>query len=283
MPFVAKLANLIPYRYRGWIKHLPGIKQWQSRIVKKYLDGRQFVHTIRGGPADGLIYPVEMPVDKAVWLGNYEQSFTEALAAEVVPGMVCYDIGGFRGYFSGVMARQGAASVSVFEPLPENQLQIERLISLNESLPIRLFKVAVADQAGETTLRVMPETSMGKLGSSEFDSGDQSVRSIPVTLETLDRMVEARRLPAADLIKIDVEGAEVMVLQGGRNLLCAEKPVLFIEAHSRKLTREIVDILTAMGYEVTTLETQCAPNGIDEPSVCHLKAVHPERGSGGAK
>lgn len=265
-------GNLIPYRFRSWIRHIPVLKQLQHHLVTKHLKGASFTHRIKGGPADGLLYPVELPQDKAIWLGNYEQEFSETLAAAVKPGSVCYDIGGYRGFFSGVMACQGASQVHVFEPLPENVAQIRKMVSLNPDRSITVHQLALADVAGETTFSVMPESSMGKLDQSNFDSGDSPAGKIPVTLDTIDTMISDGRLTPAQLLKIDVEGAEILVLQGGAKFIKELRPLFYIEAHSHELAKGCVDFLTPLGYDFMVLETGRAPDFQSEPSVCHLKA-----------
>lgn len=266
-------ANLIPYSFRRWVRHTPGLKQLQRYLMRQFLDGTRFVHSIKGGPADGLNYPVVLPQDKQIWLGNYEQTFCEALAAQVIPGMVCYDIGGYRGFFSGVLGRQGAGSIAVFEPFPANQLQIQAMIQLNPNLPITLYPYALAEKSGSTSFAVMPEGSMGKLEESKFESGDKPTGSITVQVETLDGLIRERELPPANLIKIDVEGAELLVLQGAESLIETHHPVLFIEAHSRELARGCSDFLLARGYQIKVMETGRHLDYCTEPVVCHLHAA----------
>lgn len=271
--FLQSASNLIPYRLRSCIRHIPGLKQLQQHLMQTHLDGVCFEHRIKGGPADGLVYPVELPQDKQIWLGNYEQSFSETLASAVRPGDICFDIGGYRGFFSGVMVCQKAASVAVFEPLPSNQAQIKKMMALNPAFPFSLFPYALADEAGDTTFTVMPESSMGKLGQSTFDSGDEAIGSIPVQLETIDRLIFQGKIQPAQLIKIDVEGAEFLVLQGAQNLVRNHHPTFYIEAHSRELVRQCCEFLQSHGYTVTVLQTGRAPDYSSEPPVCHLRAV----------
>ena len=80
------IVNLIPYSLRRLVRYVPGLKQIQQHLMTKHLNGTSFEHRIKGGPADGLMYPVELPQDKQIWLGNYEQKFSETLAAAVTPG-----------------------------------------------------------------------------------------------------------------------------------------------------------------------------------------------------
>lgn len=266
-------ANLIPYRFRSYIRHIPGLKQLQQHLVAKHLDGSTFEHRIKGGPANGLLYPVVLPQDKQIWLGNYEQEFSETLAAAVKLGGVCYDIGGYRGFFSGVMACQGAGRVHVFEPLPPNVEQIRKMAALNPNLPMTIHEVALADVTGETTFTVMPEASMGKLGQSMFESGDSPDGEIKVQLETIDTMLDDGRLTPAQLLKIDVEGAEVMVLQGAAKFISEHRPIFYIEAHSHELARGCVNFLKPHGYTFRVMETGKEPDFATEPAVCHLNAT----------
>tara|TARA_R110002096_G_scaffold285073_13_gene478920 strand:+ start:1079 stop:1909 length:831 start_codon:yes stop_codon:yes gene_type:complete len=266
-------GSKIPYRIRGWVKHIPGIKQLQHSLFESHLSGEAFTHQIQGGPADGLNYPIQLPQDKQIWIGTYEQEFSERLAALIQPGYTCYDIGGYRGYFSGVMSRQGASTVHTFEPFPENITQINKMVELNPSSKILVHQMALADQTGETEFVVMPESSMGKLGNSNFDSGDDSTEKIQVTIGTIDALIDNGSIAPANLLKIDVEGAEAMVLKGGQNMIEKFKPLFLIEVHSRKLCKECVEFLAPLGYSFSILETNNAPNYGADPEVCHLVAL----------
>lgn len=266
-------ANLIPYRYRGYIRRIPGLNQFQRHLVVKCLEGASFKHRIKGGPANGLVYPVLLPQDKQIWLGNYEQYFSELLASAVNPGDICFDIGGYRGFFSGVMAQQRAGQVHVFEPLPSNVEQIRQMAALNPHLPIFIHQMALADVEGETEFAVMPEASMGKLHQSNFDKSNLPERKISVKLRTIDAMLEQGIVAAPKLIKIDVEGAEVLVLKGARGLIAKHRPTFFIEAHSHSLARQCVDILKPHDYSFRVLETGSYPDYKLEPDVCHIHAA----------
>lgn len=268
----------IPWRVRKVVKDLPLVAPLQRWVVHRFLSGSSFVHTINAGPARGLRYPVELPKDKLIWTGTYEVALAEAISSAIGPGSVCYDVGGYRGFFSGVMACRGAAAVHTFEPLPENSAQIKAMQRENPLLPIRLHEFALGSEPGEVEFVLMPEASMGKLQSSTFESGDLAAGRMVVKVDTIDALVTAGVLPPADVIKIDVEGAEAMVLRGSSRLLDRYRPALFIEAHSRQLTGECCSLLEAVGYEVVALETGRHPDYFSEPEVCHLIA----RGCGNA-
>lgn len=237
------------------------------------MDGSSFLCEIHTGPASGLIYPVTLPVDKAIWAGTYEAVLADSIARSISSHSICCDIGGFRGYFSGLMAARGAQAVHVFEPFPDNCEQITRMMAHNPGFPITLHRFALGHSNGEFAFSVHDDASMGKLEGSTFKPMDASVAKQVVQVRTLDSCLEGGLLRNVSLIKMDVEGAEADVIRGGGKLLNECHPTLFIEAHSRELCRECTDYLTGYGYKVRSLETGNPPDGRTEPEVCHLVAM----------
>ena len=268
-----KSVNAVPWQWRSRIKGLPIVAPFQRWVVGRFLTGRGFLHTINAGPAKGLRMLIKLPDDKALWTGAYEPAFSAALADAVRTGDVCYDVGSYRGFFAGVCALGGASAVHVFEPLPDNIRYIESLLDANPSLRLTLHRVAVGEKVGEAEFLVMPETSMGKLTGSSFQQDTQPVETVRVRIETLDHLINDGTIPPANLIKIDVEGAEAMVLRGAQRLLTENRPRLFIEVHSHSLGRECAELLAAWDYAVTTLETGAAPDFQSEPGVCHFVGI----------
>jgi FkbM family methyltransferase len=272
-----KSITLLPWNIRGAIKHVPGVAYVQRQALKAYLDGHEFLHVVDVGPARGLKFPVLLPEDKGVWTGTYESRFTVALASAVRPGNVCFDIGGWRGYFSGVMALAGASKVVVFEPMPENAARIRKMIDCNPDLAIELVQSAVAESDGRLEFLIMPESSMGKLAESTFQPTAPESGKVTVNVVSLDSMIEASEIAPPDVVKIDIEGAELLALRGFAGTIEKHKPALFIEIHSRQLAKGCKEFLERLGYNITVLETECAPDLKTEPAVCHFVAKHPER------
>ena len=268
-----KSVSLVPWQIRGVIKKMPLMAPLQRRLLARFLEGHEFIHMVDAGPARGLRYPITLPQDKGIWTGTYELELATGIAEAVRPGDICLDVGGWRGFFSGVMALAGASRVFVFEPLPTNALQIRRVIELNSKLPIELIEVAIGDQINSSKLRVMPETSMAKLSTSGFQSDHQEGDLMEIRSETLDHLRGTGLFSRADVIKIDVEGAEAMALRGAEQLLRSNRPRLFIEVHSRALARECDQILLDYGYLVNVLESGAPPDFVSEPEVCHFKAL----------
>src|SRR5579883_482420 len=251
---LASGVNRVPYRLRPYISQVPGVACLQRALVSRILAGKPFIHTVNAGPAAGLRFEVTLPLDKAVWTGTYEQEFAQALAAGIRPGNVCFDVGGYRGYMSGIMALAGASRVIVFEPLPYNQEALRRLQNLNPLLPIDICTHAVGDIDGLMALKVMPDSSMAKLAVSPFQPEAAAVDEITVNVSRLDTLLRHGAVPAPDVIKIDVEGAESDVLAGAQRLLQTGHPRLFIELHSDALDRACARRLRDLGYAIRYIE-----------------------------
>ncbi|WP_336515186.1 FkbM family methyltransferase [Pollutibacter soli] len=263
-----KALDLVPFRFRDKIRKIPVLKQVQNFLVKRMMNDKEFVATISGGPAKGLKFPVRMPGDKQMWIGTWEIEFSEALAANIQKGMVCYDIGGYKGYYAGVMALKGASKVLVFEPMPTNIRNIQKLINENKNLPIELIQAAVSDKSGTAIFKLMPEETMGKLEASGFQAGEKGLQDLEVTCVALDDL-QQKGYAAPDFIKIDVEGAEEFVLKGALNLLRTKKPLLMIEVHSPAIGKKCLELLEPIYSSIEVFETGKHPRE-GTPEICHF-------------
>jgi FkbM family methyltransferase len=215
-----------------------------------------------------------MPDDKGIWTGTYEVDFAARIAASVAPGTVAYDIGGWHGFFAGVMAGQGACRVHVFEPLPANAERIRFLVALNPDRAITLHSFAVGERDGEVDLMIMPDTSMAKLENSTFQPNASASERVRVRVRSIDSMVKAGEIEPPALMKIDVEGAELMVLRGARETIRRTQPLIFAEVHSSALLAECRVLLAAYGYRIESIDR--------DPEVARAKDVFQIKASPGA-
>lgn len=275
---LSKAINLIPWRLRDCIRKLPLVAPIQRWVFKKVFKDIKKDHLINAGPARGLVFPIRLPDDKLFWTGTWELEFAETLAAAVPEGGTCLDIGGYRGYFAGLMAVNGASEVHCFEPNPANLAKISRMIELNPSHQIRHHAIALGESDGETTFVVMPDATMGKLDDSTFQNDLNAGESkITVRLSCLDSLIAAGKVAPPDLMKIDVEGAEEMVLKGAEKCLRETHPIIMLEYHSAALARSCHDFLAKCGYEIGFLEGATLSD-LRPDAVGHFKAIFNQKG-----
>ena len=256
----------VPWSLRKRVSRTPLVGALQRWYFAKLINECPFVHEVDAGPAKGVKFEISLPEDKGIWTGCYEQEFAMRLASAASKGGVAYDIGGWHGYFAAVMAVQGAREVHVFEPLPANARHIERLLELNSEYPIQLHRVAIASHDTVMNLLITKDPSMAKL---EVTGSDWSRTTIPVVVRSIDSIVKSGEARAPDLIKIDVEGAELFVLQGARETIRSKRPDIFAEIHSPLLLHECEEFLETLGYGIERLDE----TGPVSSSVFQIRAI----------
>ncbi len=158
---------------------------------------------------------------------------TRFIARWVKEDSVVWDVGGNIGLFSfpvALKARRG--QVYAFEPditLAFNLLRSKRL-AVNQGLPITLMPFALSntDDIAEFLIAAYGN-SMNKLAGVGAWHDNLFVASEKRTVVTLRIDSIARHLRPPDVIKIDVEGAEMLVLEGGKETIAKSRPVMLIE------------------------------------------------------
>jgi FkbM family methyltransferase len=207
------------------------------------------------GPGHGLRLSVGDSTLLRV-ISRVEKDPEDAMLAHLRPGDVVWDVGANIGWFSLLAARAvgKAGAVTAFEPSFANASWLERN-ALRNGLQVMVVCAAVSDAPGWA--RFDGSTS---LGGHLTSSGSAIVRTV-----TLDEWAADRGSPA--FVKIDVEGAEVAVLNGAKRLLASDRPVILCEAHGTQ--KEIASILCDSGYDVRAVEM---PNAVveDMPWWVHL-------------
>ena len=129
--------------------------------------------------------------------------------------------------------------------------------------------MAVGNHTGTVEFVLMPETSMGKVLESNFQPEAEGMGKLTVDACRLDDLIATGKIPPPGLIKIDVEGAEELVLEGGLNLLMKYRPNIILEAHSQKLASQCIRVLKDAGYEVEPLNQQTSAEHTSGDSTSH--------------
>lgn len=176
------------------------------------------------------------------WLGSYEIKKRRLIEQVVTEGSVMYDIGANAGFFtllaSVLVGPKGR--VIAFEPLPRNLGFLKENLGLNRMTNVTVIEAAVSDHGGVASFAGGASDALGHLAlNGEFQ----------VTTVSLDDLVERREIPTPDDIKMDVEGAEMLVLAGAKSILLNVHPALFIDTHGRDVHRQALDFLESLGYQ----------------------------------
>jgi FkbM family methyltransferase len=198
---------------------------------------------ILGGPLRGKRWLIRS-ANYSCWLGTYERTKQRAFATEVRPGAVVFDIGahvGFYSLLSAVLSKPGGR-VFAFEPFPLNAANLRRHVALNH-VPVEVIEAAVADREADGRFEVGADSYTGSLGE----------QGAPVRVVTIDGLCIAGKLPQPDIVKVDVEGAEALVLRGASETIRLAQPVIFVAVHGAAARTECLELLEGFGYRTEPL------------------------------
>lgn len=185
---------------------------------------------------------------------SYEPDQEARLMELMKPGDIFFDIGANIGIFS-LLAASCGAKVIAFEPSKKVYKLLRKNIEINNyQNSILTVSEAVSDRKGVTHFF---ETRSGNLGVGRiinFNPNDQK-ESYEVTINTLEYFVKKFGKP--NVLKIDVEGAEYLILKGASNILKEMSSRILIEFHPKEIELfggsidECLCILAECGYKTT--------------------------------
>ena len=196
-------------------------------------------HTVRLDATDSLLLGVN---------GTYEAAELELFARSIRPGDTVLDIGAHIGLYTLTAARAVGPTgrVVAFEPSTDNFALLEANVAANGYTNVELHRVACSDTTGT-----------GVLVLSRTNSGDHQLRA-----DGAGARVDTVRLHDLDVrpqvVKMDVQGAEPLVLAGAAQLLAADELIVFTEVSVDHLAqngaRAYVESLRAEGFTLLRID-----------------------------
>lgn len=187
--------------------------------------------------------------------GYYEPETVTLVEQLLTPGMIFVDAGAHCGQYTLVAARQvgPAGQVHSFEPDPQTFAILQKNIAMNKLGNVHANQIALAGRVATLDFFLGNEHNYGanSLAENVFNSN----RTIKVSTRPLDDYLRERRIEQVDLLKIDVEGAELAVLQGSRVLLSGRhRPFIIVEFNEQaqqgfgSSCTELAGLLQEMDY-----------------------------------
>jgi FkbM family methyltransferase len=184
-----------------------------------------------------------------------------ALGRHIRAGDVILDVGAHFGYLTKEFAQLhgGACRVIAFEPVEYTRSILERVVRRFSN--VRVEPLALSDRNGPMDIAI-PLKKSGVLGIGLSHFGPETRRDHviePVEMRRLDDYAAASGLDRVDFIKADVEGAELLVLQGGRQTLERHRPAIYLEIGAPLTARmgyaptAIFELLAGLDYAAHTM------------------------------
>jgi FkbM family methyltransferase len=244
-------AQILPDKWKTTIYRSPYI----ARVIRNGLNMAapegKIPTQVASGNLKGMHLELDLQTEKDYWLGTYESVLQSAIHDLVKPGSIAYDVGANIGYISLLLARAVGekGKVFAFEALPENQIRLYKNIAHNKmNMRISVVRAAVIDTCRPVRFMIGPSNGMGKAEGSAGRQEFEYPQSIMVTGTSLDTFVYVAGRPAPQVVKMDIEGGEVLALPGMRRILHEARPIMLLELHGEESARVAWDILTAENY-----------------------------------
>lgn len=221
----------------------------------------------------GLLRPLRVEVERGISLmldpqdaisrtilvsraGRWEPEIWSAISSGLSQGAVFFDVGAHIGYDSlkGSVTVGDGGRVVAFEPNPNTLLQLRSNIEASAARNVIVQPIACTDT--DTTLTLFDSTLGGNSGSSSLsrENAGPITRSYTVRGRPIDDVVRELELQRLDVLKADVEGAELIVLRGARETLRRFHPKLILEVVPRQLANmgtsvdELEAFVRSLGY-----------------------------------
>lgn len=218
-----------------------------------------------------LVGPPPFSAGLELAYGQYERGTTQLFKRIVKPGMNVADIGAHIGYYTLLAAKlvgeEGKAYA--FEPFPENFALLAKNVEINGFRNVRLVQRAIVGSSGERDLFL----SQGASGShSIFPGKSRSSRTVSVPVTTLDEFLAQEGWPRIDLIKMDIEGAELAALSGMSHLLRRSSRMIIITEFSPihlgqagASPLQFLSTIQELGFRIRVIRDQAELQSLDAP------------------
>jgi FkbM family methyltransferase len=200
--------------------------------------------------------------------GTFEEAETALVRRVLHPGMTVIDIGANIGYYSVLASRIVGDSGHVFaiEPEPKNRALLAKNAAENACKNISISALAISSRGG--TARLYTDRSNFGNPSLEARNIIDRASSIEVTTTTLDDFVTREVREPVDFIKMDVQGAEGLVLAGAEHVLSQPGVALLMEFWPKGLRNSasnplsVLRVLEQRGFALQIVESR----GVSQPA-----------------
>ena len=190
----------------------------------------------------------------------HEKPVTERLLAELNCANCFVDVGANLGWYTCLACRQMPEGVVYgFEMDDLNFALLKNNIAINGFTNVEVFNLAVFDSSGETHYQRSGDRPNSNFTLRLDNTVEKDLSIVSVGSITLDEFFEEKSI-VPDVVKIDVEGAEMNVLKGMTRILAEDQPTLFLEVHPynfpgfKTSSDEILSFLNSRGYTVSEIE-----------------------------
>lgn len=227
----------------------------------------------------GIIYElnVDDPIQRKIALNLYEKGDLKQIASLIKKGGTCIDVGANVGFYTLHFAKkmQNTGKAYAFEADPSVFAKLKANCKLNTFGSIDIYNKAISNQNGKTTFHCSQDACSGSGSLEKFH--DIAGQQIEIETQSLDSFLAEEKISFVDLIKIDIEGHEIKLLQGAKESLKKRKfGHIFVEFNGPRLSQkghtfnEFCDYFFSNDYKMknSSFLEQITSKKIDSSKIC---------------
>ncbi len=220
-------------------------------IIKGPLKGVKIIHGALTGPSFGA----------SVYLNRVEQKQTIQFINHVRRDDIVFDIGANVGYYSilasRIVGKKGI--VFSFEPVVRNLVFIYNHVRLNKLENVVILPFACSEKTRLEIFSFGPDFAQGHIENTSKILNFNSYSQTFVNAVTIDEFVNKSGF-MPNVIKLDVEGAELLVIKGAKETLIKCKPKIFLSVHSSELEVSCIKYLRDLSYNFILIDEKERPS-----------------------
>jgi FkbM family methyltransferase len=197
------------------------------------------------------------------WLGNYEREIVDRLQTFVQPGWTVWDVGIFLGYYTCLFARLAGSGgqVVAIEADPRNLARTRGHVEMNGFANVIFVAGAIGVPDAEVDLLVSEGSNSHLAGAwigarqGDYMSNETRDTVINVKCKSLDQVLAEGLAPRPDLIKLDIDGAELWALDYTELLATQVRPLFLVELHNPECDAAAWRFASRWNYKIERFET----------------------------
>ncbi|MCB0696288.1 MAG: FkbM family methyltransferase [Chitinophagaceae bacterium] len=188
---------------------------------------------------------------------KYDSQTTKVISRVCSAGSSCIDIGAHKGEVLDIMLKYAPNGTHyAFEPIPD---MYKNLVTKYKGMGnCKIYDYALSNNTGTASFNyVISNPSYSGLVKRKYDRDNEEDTKIEVKTELLDNVLPGGYMP--NFMKIDVEGGELLVLEGAKKTISSAKPVIIFE-HGLGASEcygstpeKVYELLTSCGLVVSTM------------------------------
>ena len=239
-----------------------------NKIAKSFKKIKEFIRALKGTLPEVTIKSTEHGIfcgfkndylfKQAIENGVHEPHFVELMDKLLLPTDIALDVGGNIGTHAILLSKKlSQGHVYTFEPQSLVFSVLQNNLLLNSCDNVTAYRFAISNQ-NHSTISMQP-----------FAFNKKSINNAALQIDlddamgdfTLTRTLDSFKFKKVNFIKMDIQGSELIALQGAKDLILKQKPIMFIEIEEQNLrdlgtsTKELIEILFSLNYALYRIET----------------------------